>query len=202
MLFTNVFAGLAAIASAAPTLAERQIADNEVKPWELTSVSSARYKSGLHSIKVDLKNPNDYKVQRVPRGYAILPKFNATCEWSWNGASNTPYGAETVCVTQSATSGIYGNITMTLQPGKGTDESTADFTVDIKETRDITIFGLQYIRVWEASSSFLRGDNLNIVCGGTGQCAWSLSPDKKPFFVKQELTKSVGSCEESKVGGC
>ena len=76
MLFTNILAGLAAITSmvsAAPTLAERQIADNEVKPWEITAVDSSRYRSGDRRVTVRLHNVNEYKLQAMPRGTVIPP---------------------------------------------------------------------------------------------------------------------------------
>jgi hypothetical protein len=206
MLFTNVLAsltGLVAVASAAPTLVERQIPNNDVAPWSITYAVSARpaprYPDADRSISINFTNPNDYKMQRVPRGYAILPRFNATCTWTWKH-DDVPYGTEAACVYKSATSSIYGSLSMTLQPGSdAAAEKQADFSVDIKESRANTIFGLEYIRVWEGKAAF-GPDNLKVICGNEGQCSWALT--ERPLLVKQELTKSVGSCEESTIGGC
>jgi hypothetical protein len=206
MLFTNILAsltGLAAVASAAPTLVERQIPNNDVVPWSITYAVSGRpaprYPDADRSISIDFTNPNEYKLQRVPRGYTYFPHFNATCTWTWKH-DDVPLGTDAACVYKSGSSSIYGNITMTLQPGAdAAANKQANFSVDIKETRANTIFGLQYIRVWEGKAAF-GPDNLKLICGNQGQCAWSLT--ERPLLVKQELTKSVGSCEESTVGGC
>jgi hypothetical protein len=207
MLFTNVLAsltGLAAVAAAAPTLVERQIPNNDVVPWNITYAVSGRpaprYPDADRSISIEFANPNDYKLQRVPGGYTSLPHYNATCTWTWKN-DDVPFGTEAACVYKSATSKIWGNLTMTLQPG--TDDPAiakqANFSVDIKETRANTIFGLEYIRVWEGKAAF-GSSNLKLICGNQGQCAWGLT--ERPLLVKQELTKSVGSCEQSTIGGC
>jgi hypothetical protein len=208
MQFTNILlASLAGLTAAAPTLVDREIPNNEVRPWEITSASSRSSRGAKYGITITLNNPNDYKLQRMPHGtvkpegYAIWPKFTATCDWSWSGTASTPYGIETVCTTV-ATAPMDGNLTMTLRPGQGKDVSVADYAVDIKETRADTLYLQEYIRVWEGKTAFLRGDNLNVICGSGGACEWSLSPTKQPLFIKQELTKSAGSCEKAPVGSC
>jgi hypothetical protein len=203
MLLTNlVLAGLAAAASAIPTRVERQIPNNEVTPWEITYAVAGSYKNTGGSVRIEFTNPNTYKVQRVPRGYAVLPSFDAICNWSWSGDA-IPEGVETTCEPQGQDN-IYGNLTMTLRQGPNADAAIGqgNFAVDIKETRTVTIFGLEYIRVWEGRALFQSGDSWKLICGNSGQCSWSLPSNKRPYLIKQELTKSVGSCEESTVGGC
>lgn len=206
MQFTQiVLAALAGFATAAPAVVERQ-ANNDVVPWQITAVSafkpSGRPNSSPGSkLSVTLVNDNQYKLQKVPRGYAVFPKFTATCEWNWEAAKETlPYGVETVC-TPTTPDSMYGNLTMTLSPGSGESlQPHGNFKIAIKEFRTVTVFQLEYIRVWEGAASFTTGDNLKQICGAGGACNWSLK--NGPVSVKQELTKSVGRCEDSSVGGC
>jgi hypothetical protein len=203
MLLTNiVLAGLSAVATAAPALVDRQVT-TEVTPWEINAVNAGR-PSGRpgpvsnNTLRIKLTNPNQVNLQRVPRGYTYFPSFVATCNWSWPSGGGPPYGIETVC-TPTEPDSIYGNLTMKLSPGDG-GAAQGDFNVDITEFRTVTVFQQEYIRVWEGAAKFKTGDNLQQICGGSGFCSWTLK--KTPILVKQELTKSVGSCEESTTGGC
>ena len=203
MHLTNLLlAGLAAAATALPTtLVEREIPNNTVTPWEITSAVASSSTNGSARIQIDFTNPNTYKLQRVPRGYAVMPSFDSICTWSWAGDA-MPLGVETTCETQGRNN-MYGTLTMTLREGSQPGvASQSDFKVDIKEARSVTVFGLEYVRVWEGQAVFKAGEAWRLGCGNAGQCAWSLPGDKRPYLVKQELTTSAGSCEESTVGGC
>lgn len=81
--------------------------------------------------------------------------------------------------------------------------SQADFSVAIKETREVTIFQQRYVRVFEGQQEFkLGGDFWRQICGGSGVCSWQVKDGGLPIIVKQELTQSIGSCEEASIGGC
>jgi hypothetical protein len=204
MLFTNaLFAGLATLASAAPALVERQ-ASNDVAPWQITNVAAFKpsgrpNSSPTSTLSVTLSNPNTVRLQKTPTGYAVLPAFKARCRWEWETKSGMPYGVETVC-TPVDTDNIYGSLTMKLSPGNGGSSPHGDFGLDIVESRDVTVLQTQYIRVYEGAVKLNTATNLNIVCGGSGVCSWGLK--NGAVEVKQELTKSVGSCETASVGGC
>lgn len=195
MLFSNFL--LAGLASAAPTLTSRQVT-TEYVPWEITAISAAKNgrpnSNPNATLKVNIKQPNTIKLQRVPRGYAVLPAFEASCEFTWPKIEALPVG-EVICTTVGDTS-AYGNFSMTI-----TGTSLDDFSVAIKESRDITIFQQQYIRVFKGEQAFKRDDGVwRIICSAGGQCAWSARG--LPLEVKQELITSVGSCEEATTGSC
>jgi hypothetical protein len=201
MMFINVIlAGLAAVATATPTAIER--ADGEVTPWEITRFTSRKYSPKSHTawINITLSDPNEIKLQKVPHGYAVLPKFQAGCSWVWDWFEDPfPLDVETVC-TPLGNDDIYGNLTMKLRP-QGSDElSPGSLYVEIIESRTVTVLGTEYIRVWEGAIKFSTSENLHLGCGPSGRCGWNLQ--NKTVLIKQELTKSVGSCETAEVGGC
>lgn len=198
MLLSNIF--LAGVASAIPTLTSRQ-ATTEYAPWEITGISASRggrpNSSPNATLSISIKQPNTIKLQRVPRGYAVLPAFEASCDWTWSKAEALPVGIETTCSTVGTTT-TYGSFTMTVS---GT--SLDDFSVAIKESRDISIFQQQYIRVFDGEQALKRGDGVWVTrCSSGGQCSWNVVAESLPLKVKQELTTSVGSCEEATTGSC
>lgn len=202
MLFTTfLFAGLAA---AAPALHARQ-ATNATSPWEITQAvgnrPSGRPGSSPNStLSINVKDPNNIPTQRVPGGQSYLPSFEASCKWSWPTAGdNFPIGVETLCtVVGDGHASTYGNFTMTLS-----GESPADFSVAIKETREVTIFQKRYVRVFEGEQEFKVGGSFwRTICGGSGVCNWQVKDGGLPLKVEQELTESIGSCEEATIGGC
>jgi hypothetical protein len=195
MLFSNVL--LSSFASAAAALTARQVT-TEYAPWEITAVSAARggrpNSDPNATLNINIKQPNTIKLQRVPRGYAGLPAFEASCDFTWRKIEALPIG-EVICITMGDSS-AYGNFSMAV-----TGISLDDFSVAIKESRDITIFQQQYIRVFEGEQAFKRDDGVwRIRCSAGGQCNWSAGG--LPLEVKQNLTTSVGSCEEATTGSC
>lgn len=195
MLFFNIL--LVGITSAAPTLTSRQVTA-EYAPWEITAVSAARggrpNSDPNATLKINIKQPNTVKLQRVPRGYAVLPAFEASCEFIWPRTEALPVG-EAPYSTVGDTS-TYGGFTMMV-----TGTSLDDFSVTIKESRDITIFQQQYIRIFEGKQAFKRDDGVwTVRCSSGGQCNWNAV--SVPLQVKQELTSSVGSCKEASTGSC
>lgn len=201
MLFNTLL--LAGVAAAAPALNARQAA-TELSPWEITFASSGRPSgrpgsSPNSTLQINIKDPNNIPTQRVPGGQSYLPSFEASCSWSWPTAGDFPAGVETLCSTVGdGHASTYGNFTMTLS-----GEAQADFSVAIKETREVTIFQQRYVRVFEGEQEFkLGGDFWRQTCGGSGVCSWQVKDGGLPIKVEQELTLSLGSCEESTVGGC
>lgn len=195
MLFSSVL--LASLASAASSLSPRQVT-TEYAPWKITAVSAARNgrpnSSPNATLKINIKQPNTIKLQRVPRGYAVLPAFEASCEFTWPKIEALPAG-EVICNTVGDAS-TYGGFTMAV-----TGTSLDDFRVAITEFRDITIFQQQYNRIFKGEQVLKRDDGVwSIRCSAGGQCAWSAGG--LPLEVKQELTSSVGSCEEATAGSC
>lgn len=188
MLFTTLL--LAGLASAAPVLDARQVT-TEFAPWEITAASATK-----SSLDITIKQPNTIRLQRVPRGYAVLPSFEADCAWTWEQSGPLPFGVETLCTTVGENSSN-GNFTATLS---GTDQG--DFKVDVKETREVVIFQQQYVRVFEGEQAFNEEGDWKIRCGAGGACNWAFRSGELPVKVKQELVTSVGSCEEATVGGC
>ena len=91
----------------------------------------------------------------------------------------------------------HGNFTATLS---GTSQS--DFRVDVKETREVTIFQQQYVRIFEGEQALNEESGWKIRCGAGGACNWAFRGEELPVKVKQALVTSVGSCEEATVGGC
>ncbi|KAF3048235.1 hypothetical protein E8E12_011416 [Didymella heteroderae] len=154
MLFSNIL--LAGFASAAPALTSRQVT-TEYAPWEITAVSAARggrpNSDPNATLKFSIKQPNTIKLQRVPRGYAVLPAFEASCEFVWPRTEALPVG-ETTCSTVRDTT-TYGGFT-----AKVSGTSLDDFSIAIKESRDITIFQQQYVRVFEGYQAFKRDDGV------------------------------------------
>ncbi|KAF1358942.1 hypothetical protein EJ07DRAFT_179091 [Lizonia empirigonia] len=190
---------LAGLASAAPTFISRQVT-TEYAPWEITQVSggspSGRPGSSPNkTLSITINEPNTIRLQRVPRGYAAFSPYNTTCSWTWDRSSPEffPLGVETLCSPVDST---YGNFTMTLTQG----EAQSDFSVKIKETKEMTVFQERYVRIFEAEKAFKVGDNLRQICGGSGVCSWQLKYGT--VEVQQELTTSIGSCEEASIGGC
>ncbi|KZM23617.1 uncharacterized protein EKO05_0007462 [Ascochyta rabiei] len=194
MLFTTIL--LAGLASAAPALSSRE-ATTGLDPWEITSVfagrPSGRPGSGTNSsLRINIKQPNTINVRQAPTGQAVLPPFEASCTWSWVAAGkNFPVGVETLCIP-----GSYGNFTMTLS---GTNQ--ADFTVAIKETREVNVLQQRFVRIFDGDQAFKVGDGLwRQNCGGSGVCSWQVAAGSLPIEVHQELTESIGSCEDT--GSC
>lgn len=77
----------------------------------------------------------------------------------------------------------------------------SDFKVQVKETREVTIFQQKYVRVFEGEQAFNEGSFWKIRCGAGGACNWAFRDVELPIKVKQELTTSIGSCEEATTGG-
>ncbi|KAF9698104.1 hypothetical protein EKO04_003694 [Ascochyta lentis] len=195
MLFTTLL--LAGLASAAPAITSRQI-PTEYTPWEITNVSggnpSGRPGSGSNNtLSISIKEPNIVRLQRVPRGYAAFLPWETTCSWTWDrsSTSNFPLGVETLC---SPVDGTLGNFTMTLTRGIG----NSDFTVNIKETKEVTVFATRYVRVFDAEKTLK--EELYKICGRSGVCSVQLVDG--PVEVQQELTESIGSCKDVSIGGC
>lgn len=199
MLFTTLL--LAGLATAAPALHSRQ-ATTEYSPWEITRVggSSPSGRPGSSpnkTLSITIDDPNTINLQRTPTGYAVFSPYNTTCSWTWDRSSDSsfPIGVETLCSPVDST---YGNFTMTLTAGT----SQADFTIKIVETREVTVFKEHYVRVFEAEKTLKvgTGEDLTQICGGSGVCSWELKNGS--VEVEQQLTTSVGTCEEASIGGC
>jgi hypothetical protein len=201
MLCVNmVLAGLAAIAAASPTPIKN--ATDALAPWEITHFSARKYspKSHVAWINITISDPNEIKLQKVPRGYAVLPKFQANCYWTWNWFEDPfPLGIETVC-TPLGVDDIYGNLTMRLQSYADYEPYPGHLDIEIIESRAVTVLGTDYIRVWKGAANLSDSDNLHLACSSSGRCGWNLRG--KPVPIKQELIESLGSCETAKVGGC
>lgn len=204
MLFTTLL--LAGLVSAAPALNARKIT-NKADPWDITAANGHRPSgrpgnSPYSTLEVNIKQPNNILLQKTPEGYSGLPPFEASCTWSWIGASDFPVGIETLCATVDVeavggNNNTYGNFTMTLS---GT--SQADFAVAIKETREVNIFEQTYVRVFKGEQAFSLNGDWRQICGGSGACSWQFRDGALPLDVEQELTESIGSCEEATTGGC
>ncbi|KZM18855.1 uncharacterized protein EKO05_0006504 [Ascochyta rabiei] len=195
MLFATFL--LTGLASAVLAITPRQVT-TEFAPWNITNVSggspSGRPGSSPNeTLSISIREPNVIRLQRVPRGYAAFLPWETTCSWAWDraGTANFPIGIETLC---SPVDDTLGNFTMTLSQG----ESSSDFTVKIKETKEVTVFGTRYVRVFEAEKALK--DELFKTCGGSGVCGIQLADG--PVEVQQELTTSIGTCEEASIGGC
>lgn len=196
MLFTTLL--LAGIASAGPILDARQIT-TEYAPWEITDASAYRNgrPSARPSITISIKQPEYIRLQRVSRGYGGVPAFEARCEWEWDRVESLPpSGIETPCTTLTEYE-AFGNFSMAI-----TGDTQRDFKVTIKETREIDIYGQNYIRVFEGEQAFNEENNWKIICGAGGTCNWRFRNVEIPINVKQKLTTSVGSCELATTGGC
>lgn len=86
MLLVTLF--LAGVVSAAlvldTTLLGACQVTTEFIPWEITAASA--YSNGCPNsspptLDITIKQPNTIRLQRVPRGYGVLPAFEAKCEW-------------------------------------------------------------------------------------------------------------------------
>lgn len=198
MLISTLF--LAGFASAAPALVSRQDNTTELAPWQITAASanspSGRPGSGITSgISVTIKDPNTIPLRQSGTGTVVFPSIEATCSWTWEGsaADNFPDGVETVCIRTAVKPSSYGNFTMMLS---GT--SQRGFALTIKETREVSPYGQRFVRVYEGEHAFATGDSVwRQQCGGSGACSWYPATDVLPIEVQQELTESVGSCEET-----
>jgi hypothetical protein len=201
MLCMNIIlAGLAAIATASPTPVKN--ASDALAPWEITHFSARKYSPKSHTawINITISDPNEIKLQKVPHGYAVLPKFQANCYWTWDWFEDPfPFDIETVC-TPLGVDNIYGNLTMRLQSDGEYEPSPGHLDIEIIESRAVTVLGTEYIRVWKGASKLRTADNLHLACSSSGRCGWTLQG--KPVLIKQELIKSSGSCETAAIGGC
>lgn len=198
MFFSTLL--LASLACAAPALVSRQNDTTGLNPWQITGASadrpSGRPGSGTASnIRITIKDPNTIPIRQGPTGQLIFPSFEATCSWSWEGsaADNFPVGVETLCTRTAVKPNSLGNFTMTLSGA-----SQADFSVAIKETREVLPYGQRFVRVFEGERAFSLGDGVwRQICGGSGVCSWQPAEGALPMDVQQELTESIGSCEET-----
>jgi hypothetical protein len=196
----TILAGLAAIATASTTPFKN--ATDALAPWEITHFSARKYspKSHVAWINITVSDPNEIKLQKVPHGYAVLPKFQANCYWTWDWFEDPfPFDIETVC-TPLEVDNIYGNLTMRLQWDGEYEPSPGHLDVEIIESRAVTVLGTDYTRVWKGAVKLTTSDNLHLGCSPSGRCGWNLQG--KPVLIKQELIQSSGSCETAEVGGC
>ncbi|KAF3048236.1 hypothetical protein E8E12_011418 [Didymella heteroderae] len=191
---------LAGMGSAAPAHVSRQDNTTELAPWQITA-ASANSPSGrpgsstISGINITIKDPNTIRLRQSATGTVVFPSIEATCSWTWEGsaANNFPDGVETVCTRTAVKPSSYGNFTMTLS---GT--SQRDFAFIIKETREVSPYGQRFVRVYEGEHAFSLGDGVwRQQCGGSGACSWQPATGVLPVEVQQELTDSVGSCEET-----
>lgn len=193
---------LAGLVSAVPALVSRQDNATGLDPWQITAASadrpSGRPGSGTTSnIRVTIKDPNDIILRAGPTGHIAFTHFEAACSWAWDSSvlGNFPAGVETVCVDTATKPSASGNFTMTLS---GT--SQANFSVAIKETREVVPYGYRFLRVYEGERAIQVGDGVpggwRTLCGGSGHCSWQFADGLLPIDVQQELTESVGTCEE------
>ena len=194
MLFSALV--LAATAAASPVV-QRQVT-TELAPWNITDLFS--YKpSGQPSPNTDqrialrITDPNTIQLMRASRfGFAVFPPLSADCDIQWEfPAGQPPYGEEIFCPISG--DGGYGNFTVTLVEGTGELETVLDFGLKFKETREVSVQQHYFKRVFEGTVSFKAGQNYQGSCGDSGVCAGQLIED---VAVTQELTESVGSCEE------
>lgn len=195
-----IFTSLVAITAAVPTPAKR--VDDELLPWEITNFSANKYSPHFSTarINITISDPNEIKLQKLPTGCTTFPKFEANCYWSWDWFKDPfPFDIETVCKTLG-NDNIYGNITMTLRSKGDEEPSPGSLDVDIMESRTVTIFETEYVRVWKGVLQLRGGRNTRLRCSPSGRCGWNLQ--NKPVLVGQELIKSMGSCETAEVGGC
>jgi len=199
MLFTTLIFAATAIAS---PIAQRQ-ATPQLAPWTITDLFS--YKpSGLPStyktrrIALRLTDPNVIQLMRASRfGYAVFPAITSDCDIEWEFPDGQPpYGEEIVC-TPTGDATQYGNFSVALVEGTGELETVLDFGLKFTETREVSVLGNYFKRVFEGTVSFKAGENYEGSCGSAGVCAGQLRQD---VAVPQTLIESVGSCEE--YGGC
>jgi len=202
MLFSALV--LAATVAVSPVVAASPVVQRQVTtefaPWNITNVES--YKpSGEPSpntnrrISVRITDPNDILLMRASRfGFAFFPAMTVDCNIEWEfPAGLPPYGEEKLC--QPAGDG--SSFTVALVEGTGELETVLDFGLKFKESREVNVRQFYFKRVFEGTASFKAGVNYQGSCGDAGVCAGSLIGNAA---VTQELTESVGSCEE--YGGC
>ncbi|KAF2996734.1 hypothetical protein E8E13_006184 [Curvularia kusanoi] len=141
---TIILASLAAAITATPTAVKR--ADNTL-PWEITWFNANKYSPKNHNarINITISEPNEIRLQQTPTGYAVLPKFEANCHWSWDWFEDPfPFDKVMIC-TLLGNEEIYGNLTMTLRAIGEEDPSPGSVDVDIVEARSVTVLGTEYV---------------------------------------------------------
>lgn len=198
MFFSTLL--VAGIASAAPALVSRRDNTTSLDAWQITAASAHRPSGrpgndNISGIYITIKDPNTIALRQGPTGTVVFPSIEATCSWTWEGsaADKFPNGVETICTRTTVKPSSYGNFTMTLS---GT--SQADFSLAIKETREVSPYGQRFVRVYEGDHAFSLSDGVwRQQCGGSGVCSWQTANGVLPIEVQQELTESIGSCEET-----
>ncbi|KAF2633206.1 hypothetical protein BU25DRAFT_405134 [Macroventuria anomochaeta] len=202
MLFTTILSTLALTSfSAASPLAPRQIGA-PLSPWKITSLYSYKPSSQPGPDKnsrifVRIEDPNTIYLMRASRfGFGVFGALTADCTISWPFPDGQPPFEQEILCTPAAEYPS-GNFSVTLTPGSG-GETVLDFGLKIVERRETTILANNYFyRQFEGEVSFKVGENYTGSCGEAGVCAGQLEGE---VAVVQEVTQSVGSCEE--YGGC
>ncbi|KAH6642591.1 hypothetical protein C7974DRAFT_105133 [Boeremia exigua] len=199
MHFSTLITALALTgASTASPLSTRQTAA-PLEPWKVSGVFSYKPSSQPgpdknSRVSLRIEDPNTIRLMRASRfGFAVLTPLTADCTITWPYPDGQPpFGQEVLCEGDSA-----GNFSVALVPGSG-GETVLDFGVKIVERREVTVLANNYFyRQFEGEASFKVGEGYEGSCGEAGVCAGQLEGE---VAVVQELTQSVGSCEQ--YGGC
>ncbi|KAF3034897.1 hypothetical protein E8E12_004629 [Didymella heteroderae] len=192
-------------AAAASPLSARQATDPaDLAPWKITSLFSYKPSSQPgpdknSRISLRISDPNTIKLMRASRfGFGVFSPLTSDCTISWPFPDGVPpFNEEVLCgVTGDDDGGAYGNFSVLLQPGTG-GEDVLDFKVKLIERREVSILNHYFYRQFEGEADFKVGENYQGSCGDAGVCAGQLEGQLE---VDQEITQSVGSCEE--YGGC
>jgi len=197
MLSTTLILSLPLITLAAPIA-------SDLKPWEISTLSthSPSGRSGnapYSSLFVTITDPNTIPLGKTRYGEAAFPPSAANCTARWNSyAGEDPFGQIIPCEVENFNSGRW---TMEIQKANATGNGAS-------ATRDFKLrFGLEESMILDegivskrfvGTGGFAVGENLGIVCGGSGVCSTWLKEEGRPWLVGQEVRDTrclVGVCQ-------
>jgi hypothetical protein len=181
MLFNRlaVLAGLASVATAAPSAQKKTLS-----PWQVTelrtgSPSGRPGSSPWATMNLTISEPNTIIVAKTK-----FPPQTATCGTQWTAAGGNPYGVVNTCVSSGKGTWTFEVIQSADADASPTRDFLLKFTLVDAVPRKKGASASK--KTFVGTGAFKVGDNFKMVCGASGVCSTSLKPENTPFSITQQ----------------
>ncbi|KAK5651823.1 hypothetical protein OQA88_11592 [Cercophora sp. LCS_1] len=178
-------------------------ANTPLKPWEISTLStftpSGRAGNAPYSsLFLTITDPNTISFGTTRYGDATFPPSTTNCTIRWNAYTEEPYGWIIPCTTEYLNQGRW---TIEIQKYNTTEygpSPTRDFRLRFVLEESMLLTDGILSKTFVGERAFALGDDLAIVCGGSGVCNTWLKDERRPASVQQELLRTdcvMGSCQ-------
>ena len=178
-----------------PSQAKGTTVGESQQPWEVRNLhlftpSGRPGSSEWRTLNISIIDPNALSVGYGSNDTAVFPPTPANCSTQWT-VGEVPYNKTISCDEVT-----YGSWTFEILEAHGDREEEErspyypleDFDIRFTNAKIVTVLGKVYKEVCVGTGSFRLGENLSLVCGGSGVCSAGIKDESWPILVEQEMT--------------